>query len=80
MSEDDTYLTRCYTEEFPVSIWIWDAKTQKYLGKVELDDNDEECTWTPVYASKEVKYLPINWAVEKLKNYLKTENKYKTHE
>lgn len=75
MDDDKHYLTRCYTDELPYSIWIWDKETQQYLGRIEVD-NDKE-TWTPVYSSKEVKYLPINWAVKKLKNYLETESKYK---
>ena len=49
------------------NIQIWSKYSGKFLGAVRLDENLE--TWTPHFASG-TKYLPINWAVEKLKKSL----------
>lgn len=48
-------------------IEIWSTNSGNFLGAVELDKNLE--TWTPFFA-KGTNYLPINWAVEKLKKSL----------
>ena len=49
------------------TIQIWSRYSGKFLGAVKLDENLE--TWTPFFSSG-TKYMPINWAVEKLKKSL----------
>ena len=49
------------------TIQIWSKYSGKFLGAVKLDENLS--TWTPFF-SNGTKYMPINWAVEKLKKSL----------